>query len=250
MLGWWYWFFLTFVAKIATIPGISLFIWSKELAKHIRNNRNKLYISVIHLSLCYFYVCSDGLSVKVFAFKSIRLTSRHDSHLLYTRHVYRHLLSCCWEWVPRFSYDETKGSGICFLVSKYTATVLFNKNGEENGFFNFNYFNWYPLGSSQGPLLIVTMPSAVQDHITNLEKGKIIVCPPSHPLSQTQPLSTVKTFFIDRERKRGREKEKRERERERKGERKKQRKRKERKGRKRKKQRKKERKERRSSNVT
>lgn len=116
--------------------------------------------------------------------------------------------------MPRFSYDETKGSGICFLVSKYTATVLFNKNGEENGFFNFNYFNWYPLGSSQGPLLIVTMPSAVQGHITNLEKGKIIVCPPSHPVSQTQPLSTVKTFFIDRERKRGRDKEKRERERE------------------------------------
>lgn len=83
-----------------------------------------LYISVIHLSLCYFCVCSDGLSVKVFAFKSIQLTSQHDRHLLYTRHVYRHLLSCFREWVPRFSYDETKGWGICSSVSKYTANVL------------------------------------------------------------------------------------------------------------------------------
>lgn len=26
--------------------------------------------------------------------------------------------------MPRFSYDEMKGWGICFLVSKYTAAVL------------------------------------------------------------------------------------------------------------------------------
>lgn len=186
MLGWWYCVFLTFVAKIATIPSISLFIWNKEFAKHFRENRDMLYITVIHLPLCYFYVCSDGLSVKVFAFKSIQLTSQHDSHLLYTRHVYRHLLSCCREWVPRFSYDETRGWRICLLVSKYTAAMLLNKNGEENGFFNWQYyFIWYPLGSSQGPLLMVTMPSPMQDRTTNLEKGKIIACPPSHPVSQT-----------------------------------------------------------------
>jgi len=78
----------------------------------------------VSLPCRYFCVCSACLAVKVFAFKSISLTSWHDSHLLYTRHNYRHLLSCRRESVPAFSYDETRvGRYISQSVHCYCVEV-------------------------------------------------------------------------------------------------------------------------------
>lgn len=103
-----YTFLLLFVTKIAAISSASLFVRNKEFVKHGRDNRDMLYISVFPLPCCYICVCFACLSVKVFPFKSFHLTSQHGSRLLYTRHIYSRLLSCCREKVPTFSYDGTR----------------------------------------------------------------------------------------------------------------------------------------------
>lgn len=119
------------VAKIATIPGVSLFVRNKELVKHGRDNRD---ISVSFLYLTVIFVCALPACLSR-CLPSNQLVSHHGM-----------TVAC---YIPGISTDT------CFHVAgnqcqlfrmmkqecrdtfptQYTATVLrFNKNGKKMDF--------------------------------------------------------------------------------------------------------------------
>lgn len=93
-----------------------------------------LHISVIRLYLCYFYVCSDGLSVKVFP--SNQFSSHHS--MTGTCYIPGMSTDICFHVAGNECQDfhmmKQKGGGYVFLSVRTLLCV--NKNGKENGPFN------------------------------------------------------------------------------------------------------------------
>lgn len=191
-LGWCYSFLLTFAAKIATV---SVFGW---LVCCLIRNKTGVCCTVVFPLPYWFFWC---------ALPACLPRCLPSNELISHRGMTVTVPVICQAYLQWFPFMLQGIGANIFLWNKNerltfagqcaaTGFEALQKWGE-NGFFSWQYyFRLHPEISSQGLLLMASMPHPTQGHTAQLEKGKCTVSIPSHPVSHTYHLVQSRHFSL------------------------------------------------------